>query len=87
MEFTTFERSLGNGEYETMVSLADAQHEIARVIAEAEAEGYARGLEDAASEIDCGGCKASITGCLDPSNCWHDEANAIRALSAKEPKP
>lgn len=39
-------------------------------------------LEEAANEVDCGGCVN--VGCVDPTNCWHKAAQDIRALIAQE---
>lgn len=39
-------------------------------------------LEEAANEVDCGGCVR--IGCVDPTNCWHKAAQDIRALIAQE---
>jgi DNA-binding IscR family transcriptional regulator len=40
-------------------------------------------LEEAANEVDCGGCVN--VGCVDPTNCWHKAAQDIRALAQEEP--
>lgn len=39
-------------------------------------------LEEAANEVDCGGCVK--VGCVDPTNCWHKAAQDIRALIDQE---
>jgi hypothetical protein len=61
----------------------DARAALDRMLADAAMTARSKALREAADVVDCDGCRGK---CLDPANCFHKEAEEIRAMIKETPK-